>query len=97
MDYYNKTNNVPKSYFFINTMLSYFPDINSIFGIFFYTFILYILGVLVKIIFAKPFNYYEDNEEDNNNTKYDEDFQKRLEEKRKQKAKEAEKLLNKIK
>lgn len=96
MDYYNKSNNVPKSYFIINTMLSYFPDINSIFGILFYTFILYILGVLVKILFAKPFNYYDDNEEDNN-TKYDEDFKKRLEEKRKQKAKEAEKLLNKIK
>ena len=49
-----------------------------------------------ELISAKPFNY-EDSEEDKTRTnKIDEDFKRRLEEKRKKKAEEAQKLLNKI-
>ena len=75
---------------------SYLPLINTISGMLFYTFILYALGVLVKCCFAKTFNS-EDSEEDKTlNNKMNEDFKRRLEEKRKKKAEDAQKILNKI-
>ena len=92
----NENNQLGSVYTLLDKVSSFLPEINTISGMLFYTFILYALGVLVKCCFAKPFNY-EDSEEDKTLTnKIDEDFKRRLEEKRKKKAEEAQKLLNKI-
>ena len=92
----NENNQLGSVYTLLDKVSSFLPEINTISGMLFYTFILYALGVLVKCCCAKPFNY-EDSEEDKTLTnKIDEDFKRRLEEKRKKKAEEAQKLLNKI-
>ena len=88
----NENNQLGSVYTLLDKVSSFLPEINTISGMLFYTFILYVLGVLVKCCFAKPFNY----EEEESNKKIDEDFKRRLEEKRKKKAEEAQKLLNKI-
>ena len=93
MNHINDKNQISSTYNIIDKISSYLPEINTISGMLFYTFILYALGVLVKCCFAKPFNYEEEEEKNN---KIDEDFKRRLEEKRKKKAEEAQKLLNKI-
>lgn len=93
MNHINDKNQISSPYNIIDKISSYLPEINTISGMLFYTFILYALGVLVKCCFAKPFNYEEEEEKNN---KIDEDFKRRLEEKRKKKAEEAQKLLNKI-
>ena len=96
MNHINDNNQISSTYTILDKISSYLPEINTISGMLFYTFILYALGVLVKCCCAKPFNY-EDSEEDKTLTnKIDEDFKKRLEENRKKKAEEAQKLLNKI-
>ena len=93
MNSINDSNQLGSVYTFLDKASSFLPEINTISGMLFYSFILYALGVLVKCCFAKPFNY---EEEEANNNKIDEDFKRRLEEKRKKKAEEAQKLLNKI-
>ena len=92
MNHINDNNQISSTYTILDKISSYLPEINTISGMLFYTFILYALGVLVKCCFAKPFNY----EEEDSNKKIDEDFKKKLEKKRKKKAEEAQKLLNKI-
>lgn len=95
MNNINDNNQLGSTYILLDKISSFLPEINTISGMLFYTFILYALGVLVKCCFAKPFNY-DDEEDKNINNKMDEDFKRRLEEKRKKKAEEAQKLLNKI-
>ena len=81
----NENNQLGSVYTLLDKVSSFLPEINTISGMLFYTFILYALGVLVKCCCAKPFNY-EDSEEDKTLTnKIDEDFKRRLEEKRKKK------------
>ena len=96
MNHINDKNQISSTYNIIDKISSYLPEINTISGMLFYTFILYALGVLVKCCFAKPFNYEDSEEDKTHNNKMDEDFKRRLEEKRKKKAEDAQKLLNKI-
>jgi len=110
MDYSHKENNLPKSYYFFEKIFSYFPAANNLKGMLFYSFIIYVLGVLVKHYFAKPFDFNDDedllDEEDlfddnklqqrKNRMKNDPEFRKKIEEARKLKAIEAINLLNKI-
>ena len=95
MDYQHKEKNVPQWINALHVISSWLPDINSISGILFYTFILYVIRIVIKFYCAKPFDYYEEDKEtvngDNNK-----ELLKRIEENRKIKTKEAEKLLKKI-
>ena len=93
MDYQHKEKNVPKWINVLHVISSWLPDINSISGLLFYTFVLYVIRICIKFYCAKPFDYYEEDKETVGDNK---ELLKRIEANRKIKAKEAEKLLNKI-
>jgi hypothetical protein len=93
MDYQHKEKNVPQWINALHVISSWLPDINSISGLLFYTFVLYVIRICIKFYCAKPFDYYEEDKETVRDNK---ELLKRIEENRKIKAKEAEKLLNKI-
>ena len=57
----NENNQLGSVYTLLDKVSSFLPEINTISGMLFYTFILYALGVLVKCCFAKPFNYEEED------------------------------------
>lgn len=95
-DYENKENNIPLANKIITDILMFFPACNSLFGILFYSFLIYILKVLIRMFCSKPYNPNEDEEEINRNVSYDKAFKDRLEASRKKKAQEAEELLKKI-
>jgi hypothetical protein len=73
------------------TITSYMPAVNTIKGLFFYTFIAYLLFLLILRLSYKTDKELE--EQIDNETK---SFNKKLEELRKIKDKEAKELLNKI-
>ena len=93
MDYQHKEKNVPKWIYVWNVITSWLPDINSISGLLFYTFVLYVIRIVIKVYCSKPFDYYEEDKDTFGDNK---DLLKRIEENRKTKSKEAEKLLKKI-
>ena len=52
MNHINDKNQISSTYNIIDKISSYLPEINTISGMLFYTFILYALGVLVKCCFG---------------------------------------------
>ena len=63
MDYQHKEKNVPKWINVLHVISSWLPDINSISGLLFYTFVLYVIRICIKFYCAKPFDYYEEDKE----------------------------------
>ena len=96
MDYQHKEKNVPKWIYVWDVITCWLPDINSISGLLFYTFVIYVFRILIKVYCAKPLDYDEDSSENNDIIGNNKDLLRRIEENRKTKAKEAEKLLKKI-
>lgn len=96
IDFENKENNIPWALKFIDKISNYLPPCNNLFGIIFYSFIIYVFGVLIKIFCSKPFNYYEEDEEEKYGTGYEKKVRERIEANRQKRAVEAEKLLKKI-
>ena len=64
MDYQHKEKNVPQWINALHVISSWLPDINSISGILFYTFILYVIRIVIKFYCAKPFDYYEEDKDE---------------------------------
>ena len=109
-DYINKENNVPSYLLKLDSFFSMFPSFGSLFGMFLYSTIIYLLMLLIRIFCRKPYNEDDDldlfDDDDKQNIEEikkrrekllkDPEFRKKLEENRKRKAKEAIDLLNKI-
>ena len=109
-DYINKEKNVPSYLLNIDSFLSKFPSFGSLFGMCLYSFVIYILMLLIRLFCRKPYKEEDDfalfEDEDKKDIEEikkrrekllkDPNFKKKLEENRKRKAKEAIELLNKI-
>lgn len=101
VDYNDKNNNVPGFLIWGEKIGSYFPKVNSIFGLVVYSFVIYMFMIGIRMFCSKPYK-----EEENEIEKFkserekklkDPDFLNKIKEARKIKDKEAINLLNKIK
>jgi hypothetical protein len=89
-----KEMNLPQWYKFLSNIASYLPPLNSIKGIMFYTFIIFIISVFTRIMAIKLGLKSKNNDMGVNNV--DEKLRKKIEDKRAKRAEEAKQLLEKV-
>jgi flagellar biosynthesis/type III secretory pathway M-ring protein FliF/YscJ len=76
--------------------LEMFPPLNSIKGIMAYTFVIYLIMTIVRIIFVYFSKEGSDDEKSKKSSKEQIEFEKKLAETRKIRGEEADKLLKKL-